>query len=74
MSWLSIAAAVARALGLLDWLERLVEHSKAVQEGREKQKADDVAAAQKDDQDARSIEDGNSRLSDDALNERLRNS
>lgn len=74
MSWLSLISVIARALGIVDFLERLVAHAKAVQEGREKQKADDIAAAQKDDQDARTIEDRNAGLSDSDLDSKLRNS
>lgn len=62
--------------GVLGWLSSILfgwmKSAEDKAQGRKDQAADDNAAAQKADQNAKTIEDADSHLSDDELNRRLR--
>ncbi|MBI1214149.1 MAG: hypothetical protein GC190_22020 [Alphaproteobacteria bacterium] len=66
----AIAKAVVGWLGslLTGWMQRAADR----QQGRKDQAAEDIAAAQKGDEDAKTIEDRNSGLSDSELDDKLR--
>lgn len=70
----SIASMIAQAV--LGWFGSLLtgwmQRSEDKAQGRKDQAADDTAAAQKADTDAKTIDDRDGALSDDDLNKRLR--
>ena len=71
-AWLTIAAGVLKALGLVDQAVSLIKAWQDRQEGRAQQAAADNAAALKEDRDAVKIDDDVHAMPDAALDDELR--